>query len=65
MLRSGNVATPLAAVTVLVPDSAPPAALPASSIVTVPVKLGTVLPKSCAVTFTAGLIAVPATASLG
>ena len=65
-LRSVNVATPLTAETVLVPDSIPPAALPASAIVTLPVKLGIVFPRSsCALTFTAGLSAVPATALLG
>ncbi len=56
-LRSKNVATPLAALTGVVPLSvAPPGLLP-SAIVTLPVKLGTRFPSaSSARTFTAGAI---------
>src|SRR5690348_13008054 len=60
--RPGNVATPLTAATVAVPDSVPPPGLLPSATVTFPVKLVTVLPRlSCVVTCTDGVIAAPAT----
>src|SRR6266480_1572971 len=61
-LKPGKVATPLTAATVAVPDSAPPPGLLPSATVTFPEKLVTVLPRlSCVVTWTAGVIAAPAT----
>src|SRR5213078_3246977 len=66
MLKSGKVATPLTAVWVLVPDSAPPPGLVPIATVTVPAKLVAVLPRlSRAVTCTAGVIVAPADAALG
>ena len=44
MLRLEKVATPLAAVTVCVPESAPPLGFVPNATVTAPVKLGSVLP---------------------
>src|SRR5687768_11997651 len=66
MDRLENVATPLTADTVAVPEYVPPlrVALPAS--VMFAVELVTVLLKaSCTVTCTAGLIATPAVAFVG
>src|SRR2546429_2354163 len=61
MLRPANVATPPAAATVVVPDSAPPPGLVPSATVTFAVNWVAVFPcASCAVTCTAGVIAVPA-----
>src|SRR5438309_5218679 len=60
MLRPANVATPPAAATVVVPDSAPPPGLVPSATVTFAVNWVAVFPcASCAVTCTAGVIAVP------
>ena len=65
-LRSANVATPLCAGIVLVPDRVSPPGFEAMTIVTLPLKLVSVLPSaSWAATFTAGVIATPATAALG
>src|SRR6266550_4043032 len=65
MLRSENVATPLTAATVFVPESVSPPGFAASDTVTFPVKLVTVAPcASCAATCTAGS-AAPATPSAG
>src|SRR5207244_1256578 len=61
-----NVATPLAAATVVVPESVPPPGFALSATVTVPVNPVAVFPcASCAVTCTAGVIAVPAVVLLG
>src|SRR5436853_5872224 len=61
-----NVATPLAAATVVVPDSVPPPGLVPMPMVMLAVELVTVLPNaSCTVTCTAGAIATPATALAG
>src|SRR5256886_1271213 len=61
-----SVAPPLTAVTVVVPDNAPPLGFAPSATVTFPVKVGSVLPSaSSAVTWTAGVIAAPAVAALG
>ena len=66
ILRLANVATPLAAATVVVPANAPPPGLLPSATVTLPLKLGSVFPRaSCAVTCTAGVIAAAAVALLG
>src|SRR5262245_37343640 len=63
MLRFEKVATPAVAATAAVPDSVA-AAVPVPGVittVTVPVKPVTVFPRaSCAVAFTAGVIATPA-----
>src|SRR5207247_3853927 len=60
-LKSTNVATPFTAATGVVPLSALPPGLLPSATVTLPVKLGTGFPAgSSAVTWTAGLIAAPA-----
>jgi len=65
-LRLASVATPLTAVTVVVPDNAPPLGFAPSATVTFPVKVGSVLPSaSSAVTWTAGVIAAPAVTALG
>src|SRR6266699_3515744 len=66
MLTPENVATPATAATVVVPDRVPlPGLVPIAS-VTLPVNPVTVFPwASRAVICTAGLIAAPATASLG
>src|SRR5437762_5147747 len=66
MLRPANVATPPAAATVVVPDSAPPPGLVPSATVTFAVNPVAVFPcASCAVTCTAGVIAAPAGVVLG
>src|SRR5512140_1788387 len=66
MDRLENVATPLTADTVVVPDSVPPPGLVPIATVTRPFKLVTVLPNaSCAATCTAGEIATPAVALVG
>src|SRR5262245_54656860 len=66
MERLENVATPLTADTVVVPDSVPPPGLVPMATVTLAVELVTVLLKaSCTVTCTAGLIATPAVALVG
>src|SRR5437867_811291 len=66
MRRLASVATPLTAVTVVVPDNAPPLGFAPSATVTFPVKVGSVLPSaSSAVTWTAGVIAAPAVTALG
>src|SRR3954468_4696614 len=66
MDRLENVATPLTADTVVVPDSVPPPGLVPIVAVTLAVELVTVFPNvSCTVTCTAGAIATPAVALLG
>src|SRR6476646_6681701 len=63
MDRLENVATPLAAATVAVPDSVPPLGLKPMDTVMLATELLTVLLNaSCTVTCTAGLIATPAVA---
>src|SRR3954471_22414269 len=63
MDRVENVATPLTAATVLVPDSVPPPGLVPIASVTFAVELVTVLLNwSCTVTRTGGAMATPATA---
>jgi hypothetical protein len=66
MLRALKVATPAVAVTVVVPESVPPAGLNPRATVTVPPKLGTVFPSaSRALTCTAGVIVAPASVGVG
>src|SRR6267378_1280028 len=66
MLRVEKVATPFTAVTILVPESVPPAGLVPSAMVIEPPKLVTVTPaSSCAATRTAGEIVLPAMVLLG
>src|SRR4051812_16235294 len=66
MDRGENVATPLAATTVVVPDSVPPPGLVPMAIVTLAAELVTVLLNaSCTVTCTAGAMATPAMAFVG
>src|SRR5437762_1626013 len=66
MDRLENVATPLTADTVAVPDSVPPPGLVPMATVTLALEPVTVLPNaSCTTTCTAGAIATPATALLG
>src|SRR3954466_8042428 len=66
MDRVENVATPLAADTVVVPDSVPPPGLVPMATVMLALELVTVLLKaSCTVTCTAGAIATPAVAVAG
>src|SRR5437868_3013204 len=66
MDRLGNVATPLTADTVVVPDSVPPPGLAPMATVMLAVELVTVLPNaSCTVTCTGGAIATPAVAFAG
>src|SRR6266571_529962 len=66
MLRSENVATPLTALRLSVPASAPPPGLVPIATVMRVVALVTVLPKaSWTATWTAGLIAAPAVDGLG
>src|SRR5512140_2753347 len=66
MDRLANAATPLAAGTVVMPDSVPPPGLVPIATVMLAVELVTVLPNaSCTVTCTAGLIAAPAIAFVG
>src|SRR5690348_5060211 len=61
MLKPGNVATPPAAATVVVPDSAPPPGFVPSATVTFAVNCVAVFPcASCAVTCTAGVMGAPA-----
>src|SRR3954469_97571 len=66
MDRLENAATPAVADTVVVPDSVPPPGLVPMATVTLAVELVTVLPNaSCTVPWTAGAMAVPATALAG
>src|SRR5678816_671799 len=66
MDRLENVATPLTAATVAVPDSVPPPGFVPMATVTFAVELVTVLLNaSCTVTCTDGEIATPATAFAG
>src|SRR5689334_9058618 len=66
MDRLENVATPLTAATVVVPESVPPPGLLPMATVTLAVELGTVLPNaSCTATCTDGEIAAPAMAVVG
>src|SRR6185436_17536275 len=66
MDRLENVATPLTADTVVVPESVPPPGLVPMATVTFADELVTVLPNaSCTVTCTAGLMALPAVALVG
>src|SRR5437773_9135794 len=66
MLRPGNVATPATAATVLVPDKVPVLGLVPIATVILPVNPVAVLPlASWAVTWTAGVIAAPATVLVG
>src|SRR5438309_10638756 len=61
-MRALNLAAPFPAATVVVPPRVAPPGLVASATVTLPVKLGTGFPAaSSALTWTAGLIAAPAT----
>src|SRR5207244_13343019 len=61
-----NVATPPAAATVVVPETVPLPGFAPSATVTVPVNPVAVFPcASCAVTWTAGVIAAPAVVLLG
>src|SRR5207244_2217369 len=63
MLNPGNVATPPAAATAVVPESVPPPGFAPIASVTVAMKAVAVLPcASCAVTWTAGAIDAPAVA---
>src|SRR3954469_3285298 len=66
MERLENVATPLTAATVVVPDSVPPPGLVPMATVMLADELVTVLLKaSCTATCTAGEIATPAVSSVG
>src|SRR5947208_11972550 len=66
MLRPGNVATPATAATVLVPDKVPLLGFVPIATVMFPVNPVAVLPlPSWAVTWTAGVIAAPATVCVG
>src|SRR5512132_2853119 len=66
MDRLENVATPLVAATVVVPDSVPPPGLVPIATVMLAAEPVTVFPNaSCTVTCTAGAIATPAVALLG
>src|SRR5437870_12312062 len=66
MLRLENVATPLTAVRLVVPESVAPPGLTPSATVTVPVKSVATLPwASRAVTCTAGVSAAPAAPFVG
>src|SRR5688572_7626954 len=66
MDRLANVATPVTAATVLVPDSVPPPGLVLMATVMLAVELMTVLLNwSCTVTCTAGAMDTPATAFVG
>src|SRR3989449_7419428 len=63
MLNPGNVATPPAAATAVVPESVPPPGFAPIASVTVAVNVVAVFPcASCAVTWTAGVIGAPAVA---
>src|ERR1041384_6376687 len=62
----GNVATPLTADTVVVPDSVPPPGLvPMATVMLAEEPVTVLLNASCTVTCTAGLIATPAVAFVG
>src|SRR3954465_8543461 len=66
MDRLENVATPLTAAPVAVPDSVPPPGLVPIATVMLTTHRVTVLPKaSCTVTCTAGLMALPPEAAVG
>src|SRR5882724_11279886 len=66
ILKVANVATPLRAATVVVPDSAPPSGLVPIPAITLPVNPVAVLPcASCTVTCTAGVIVAPAVVLVG
>jgi len=66
MLRVEKVATPLAAASVVVPDSVPLLGFVPIATVTPAVKVGSVFPNaSCAVIWTPGVIAAPAVVVLG
>src|SRR5262245_32220825 len=66
MERLENVATPLTATTVVVPDSVPPLGLAPMATVMLAVEVVTVLLNaSCTVTCTAGVMAAPAISSVG
>src|SRR5437762_2624429 len=66
MLSVENVATPPTAATVVVPERVPPAGFVPIATVTLPVKPGTTFPEaSCAVIWSAGVIAAPAVAVEG
>src|SRR3954464_1209235 len=66
MERLENVATPLTAATVAVPDSVPPLGLKPMATVMLAAELVTTFPnESCTATCTAGLIAVPAVVLVG
>src|SRR5256712_5125395 len=66
MLKLENVATPLTAATLVVPDTVAPPGFTPSATVTVPVKPVATLPwASCAVTCTAGVSVAPAAAFVG
>src|SRR6185436_2454636 len=66
MDRLENVATPLTADTVVVPDSVPPPGLAPIATEMLAVELVTVFPNaSCTATCTAGLIDVPAVVLVG
>src|SRR5262245_40776460 len=66
MERLENVATPLDAATVVVPDSVPPPGLVPIATVMLAVELVTVFPNaSCTATCTAGEMLTPAVALLG
>src|SRR5437879_13558920 len=66
MLSPGNVATPPAAATAVVPESVPPPGFALMASVTVAVNAVAVFPcASSAVTWTAGVMGAPAVALLG
>src|SRR4029077_3990602 len=66
MLSVENVAPPLTAATLAVPDRVPPPGFAPMAMVTVPVNVVAVFPAaSCAATFTGGAMLAPAVASLG
>src|SRR6266704_74459 len=66
MLRVEKVATPFTAATVAVPDSVPPLGFTPIATVTLPVNPVAMFPcASCAVTWTAGVIAAPAVVLVG
>src|SRR5437870_12636960 len=66
MLNPGNVATPPADATAVVPESVPPPGFAPIASVTVAVNAVAVFPcASCAVTWTAGVIGAPAVAVPG
>src|SRR3954462_1089100 len=66
MDRLENVATPLLAVTVVVPDSVPPPGLVPMATVMLAVELVTVFPNvSCTATWTGGEMLAPAVGLLG